>query len=81
MAAAIPGTTTITGAARLRLKESDRLATTAHTLRVLGAQVEEREDGLVIQGRYPSPGAPWTPPGTTGLPWPPPWPPGPVRPR
>ena len=55
-AAAIPGTTTITGAARLRLKESDRLATTAHTLRALGAQVEEREDGLVIQGRYPLPG-------------------------
>lgn len=53
VAAAIPGTTTITGAARLRLKESDRLATTAHTLRALGAQVEEREDGLVIQGRYP----------------------------
>ena len=52
VAAAIPGTTTITGAARLRLKESDRLATTAHTLRALGAQVEEREDGLVIQGRY-----------------------------
>ena len=45
VAAAIPGTTTITGAARLRLKESDRLATTAHTLRALGAQVEEREDG------------------------------------
>lgn len=56
VAAAIPGTTTITGAARLRLKESDRLATTAHTLRALGAQVEEREDGLVIQGRYPLPG-------------------------
>ena len=53
VAAAIPGTTTITGAARLRLKESDRLATTAHTLRALGAQVEEREDGLVIQGRSP----------------------------
>lgn len=51
VAAAIPGTTTITGAARLRLKESDRLETTARTLNALGGQVEETEDGLIIHGR------------------------------
>lgn len=51
VAAATPGTTTITGAARLRLKESDRLETTARTLNALGGQVEETEDGLVICGK------------------------------
>ncbi len=56
VAAAIPGTTTITGAARLRLKESDRLATTAPPSGPWGPGGEEREDGLVIQGLYPSAG-------------------------
>ena len=51
LAASIPGTTTITGAARLRLKESDRLATTAATLNALGGQVEVTEDGLRIHGK------------------------------
>lgn len=51
VAAATPGATTITGAARLRLKESDRLETTARTLNALGGQVEETEDGLVIHGK------------------------------
>ena len=50
-AAAIPGKTRIEGAGRLRLKESDRLATTAQMLTALGAQVEETEDGLLIQGQ------------------------------
>ena len=50
VAAAAEGETVITGAARLRLKESDRLATTAAMLRDLGGEVEEREDGLVIRG-------------------------------
>ena len=50
-AAAAPGETRIVGAARLRLKESDRLVTTAQTLNALGGQVEETEDGLVIHGR------------------------------
>ena len=51
LAATIPGTTTITGAARLRLKESDRLATTAATLNALGGEVEVTDDGLIIQGK------------------------------
>ena len=51
VAAAAEGDTVITGAARLRLKESDRIATTAALLRDLGGDVEEREDGLVIHGK------------------------------
>lgn len=53
VAAAAEGDTEITGAARLRLKESDRLATTAAMLRALGGDVEEREDGLLIHGGKP----------------------------
>jgi 3-phosphoshikimate 1-carboxyvinyltransferase len=44
------GTTTIRGAADLRVKESDRLAQMALGLRAMGAQVEELPDGLVIRG-------------------------------
>ena len=51
VAAATPGVTEITGAARLRLKESDRLETTARMLSGLGGQVEETADGLLIRGR------------------------------
>ncbi len=51
VAAVMPGTTHILGAARLRLKESDRLTTTARVLNALGGQVEETEEGLVIVGR------------------------------
>ncbi len=53
VAAAAEGDTEIVGAARLRLKESDRLATTAAMLRALGGSVEEREDGLLIHGGAP----------------------------
>ena len=51
VAAATPGVTEITGAARLRLKESDRLETTARMLNGVGGQVEETADGLLIRGR------------------------------
>ena len=37
-------------AKELRVKESDRIAATAANLRLMGAQVEEREDGLRIPG-------------------------------
>ena len=51
VAAAMPGKTTrITGAARLRLKESDRLAAMAKTIRALGGMAEETADGLLIHG-------------------------------
>ncbi|USF28451.1 3-phosphoshikimate 1-carboxyvinyltransferase [Firmicutes bacterium ASF500] len=44
-------TTCLTNAARLRIKESDRLATVTQTLNTLGAQVEEGPDFLKIWGR------------------------------
>ena len=44
------GETRIVNAARLRLKESDRLTTTAAMLHALGGTVEELPDGLVIHG-------------------------------
>ncbi|MBQ3077721.1 MAG: 3-phosphoshikimate 1-carboxyvinyltransferase [Clostridia bacterium] len=50
-AAACRGITRVEHAARLRLKESDRLATTAALLTSLGGEVEERAEGLVIHGR------------------------------
>lgn len=49
-AATASGVTRIRNAARLRLKESDRLETTARCLRLLGADVGELPDGLVIRG-------------------------------
>lgn len=51
LAALCDGETRIINAARLRLKESDRLQTTAALLRALGAAVTELPDGLVIEGR------------------------------
>ncbi len=44
------GTTFFKNAARLRLKESDRLSSTASMLKALGGQVEELSDGLIIKG-------------------------------
>ena len=49
-AALAEGTTTVRGAAELRVKESDRIAAMAAALRALGARVEETPDGAVIQG-------------------------------
>jgi len=49
-AAATPGKTVITGAARLRIKESDRLAAMAKVIRQLGGHAEEMPDGLIIHG-------------------------------
>jgi 3-phosphoshikimate 1-carboxyvinyltransferase len=40
----------IRDAAELRLKESDRIATTVRNLRAMGAQVEEFDDGLRVAG-------------------------------
>ena len=51
VAAAAEGTTYIENAGRLRLKESDRLKSTAALLSALGGQAEEQEAGLVIRGR------------------------------
>lgn len=50
LAAAAEGETHIVHAERLRLKESDRLRTTAQLISALGGRVTELPDGLVIQG-------------------------------
>ena len=44
-------TTRLVNAARLRLKESDRLASVTSVLNAMGADVEEGEDFLVIHGK------------------------------
>ena len=49
-AAVAGGTTVIRGAAELRVKESDRIATMASGLRTLGAAIEETPDGAIIHG-------------------------------
>ena len=49
-AAVAEGQTVITGAEELRVKESDRIATMAAELRAMGAQMDERPDGMMIQG-------------------------------
>ncbi len=50
MAAVRRGSARLTGAGRLRMKESDRLHTIAATLNALGASVAEGADFLEIQG-------------------------------
>ena len=50
VACAARGRTTIYGAKRLRLKESDRLETTYDFLTRLGGKVEITDDGLIIDG-------------------------------
>lgn len=50
-AAAARGTTVVTGAGELRVKESDRIATMTQALRALGVDIEERGDGALIHGR------------------------------
>lgn len=44
------GTSVIRGAGELRVKESDRIHVTAQILRAMGASIEEREDGWLIEG-------------------------------
>ena len=46
----ITGGIKIKDAGELRLKESDRIKVTVKNLRVMGAQVEEFEDGLSVAG-------------------------------
>ena len=56
-AAFAEGTTSIRNAAELRVKESDRIATTVGNLRAMGAMVEEFPDGMEITGGKPLHGA------------------------
>ena len=43
-------TAVISGAERLRYKESDRIESVVSNLRALGAEVTETEDGMIIHG-------------------------------
>ena len=56
-AAFAEGTFAASGAAELRVKESDRIAALAEGLTRMGASIEERPDGLVIHGGRPLLGA------------------------
>jgi len=51
LAARAHGTTTIRNAEELRVKESDRIATTCAMLRAFGVTCEARDDGFVVEGR------------------------------
>ncbi|MGH2905363.1 MAG: 3-phosphoshikimate 1-carboxyvinyltransferase [Solirubrobacterales bacterium] len=44
------GETVVSGAAELRFKESDRIATVVDGLKGLGAEIEAADDGFVVQG-------------------------------
>lgn len=50
MAAFSQGETVIKGAGRLRFKESDRIKSVADNLRLIGADVTETQDGMIIKG-------------------------------
>lgn len=47
------GKTVIEGAGELRVKESDRISTLTQELRKIGAKVEEKPDGIIVNGGYP----------------------------
>ncbi|MBZ6008154.1 3-phosphoshikimate 1-carboxyvinyltransferase [Leuconostoc gelidum subsp. aenigmaticum] len=47
------GDTVISGAAELRVKETDRIATVISELTKLGADIEEKQDGMIIHGGTP----------------------------
>jgi 3-phosphoshikimate 1-carboxyvinyltransferase len=50
VAARAAGDTVVRDAAELRVKESDRVATTVRALRAFGVDAEERPDGLLVRG-------------------------------
>jgi 3-phosphoshikimate 1-carboxyvinyltransferase len=50
LASQCKGETRLTNGAHLRFKESDRIATTVSFLKLMGANIEERDDGCTIKG-------------------------------
>jgi 3-phosphoshikimate 1-carboxyvinyltransferase len=56
-AALAQGRTVIRNARELRVKETDRITTVVDNLRAMGAQVQEFEDGMEIDGGHPLHGA------------------------
>jgi 3-phosphoshikimate 1-carboxyvinyltransferase len=61
LAAQAKGTTVIKNAEELKVKESNRIATTVSMLKQLGVNVEETDDGMIIEGlagrEFPGSGA------------------------
>ena len=55
LAARARGTTVVRDAEELRVKESDRIATTCAMLRVFGINCEVRPDGFTVEGRPDGP--------------------------
>jgi 5-enolpyruvylshikimate-3-phosphate synthase len=53
VAAYAEGETRVTGAAELRVKESDRIAAVVQNLRALGGDADELPDGFVVRGTRP----------------------------
>jgi 3-phosphoshikimate 1-carboxyvinyltransferase len=53
VAAYAEGETRVTGAAELRVKESDRISAVVQNLRALGADADELPDGYVVRGTSP----------------------------
>lgn len=51
LASQAEGITKIRGASELRVKESDRIKTTVSNLRLMGVDIEELEDGMIIKGK------------------------------
>ena len=51
LAAQAEGTTVIKDAAELKVKESNRIASTVNMLKALGVKVEDTDDGMIIEGR------------------------------
>lgn len=64
----------IRDAKELRVKESDRIALVARNLRAMGAECEEREDGLLVPGSQRLRGAEIDSAATTVSRWLSPWP-------
>ena len=50
LAAHASGVTVVKGAEELRVKESDRISAVVNMLRVNGVEVEETQDGFIVQG-------------------------------
>jgi 3-phosphoshikimate 1-carboxyvinyltransferase len=53
----LPGTSRISGARELRVKESDRIAAMAESLSAMGADITATDDGWIIRGPRPLEGA------------------------
>lgn len=50
------GTTVVSGAGEMRVKESDRIATVVELLTAVGVDAEERDDGFAVRGQMSIPG-------------------------